>query len=74
MTLPGPYAPRLLEVKLGNVSIEEVGEEIEAMMADLESLSVTTSVRQEPDSEFLLGLVQEAHMRQIASKYGFEPS
>lgn len=74
MTLPGPYAPRLLDVKLGNVAIEEVGEEIEAMMTELEALTVTTSVRSEPDSEFLYDLVCQEHMRQVASKFGFQPA
>jgi predicted nucleotidyltransferase len=74
MTLPGPYAARLLDVKLGRVSIEEVGEQIEEMMDDLERLNVTTSIRQEPDSEFLYDLVCQEHLRHLRTTYGHETS
>jgi hypothetical protein len=69
MTLPSPHAARLLAVKLGQVTIEAVGDEIEALMNDLEQLTVTTSVRAEPDSAFLYDLVCEAHMERVQAAF-----
>ncbi len=73
ITLPGPYAPRLLTVKLGQVTIKEVGDEIEVMMSELEHLKLSTSIRKEPDTEFLLDLVCQEHLRHVQTTYGYEP-
>lgn len=61
ITLPRPEASRLLDVKLGKLDADEVGDEIVSLLGRVESAAATSLLREAADMEYLDGLVAAAH-------------
>lgn len=73
ITLPRPEAPRLLDVKLGRVDADEVGEEIVALLAEVERASSSSPLPEAADVGFLESVVVEAHGEIVAAGEKAEP-
>ena len=61
ITFPLPYAAEILGIKRGERPYEEVGEEIERLVAAVEVAAVHSALRDEPDRDFIDGLVARTY-------------
>jgi hypothetical protein len=57
VTFPLPYAPHILEIKLGRVPYAKVAEEIEGLLAEVEGAAQVSTLRDMADQEFIDNLV-----------------
>lgn len=64
IVFPLPYAAELLEIKLGRLPYKEVAAEIEGLMADVEVAAEASSLRDEPDHEWIDHFVASIHRDQ----------
>jgi hypothetical protein len=69
--LPRPDAADLIEIKLGRKSYELILEEIDGLLAALLNAADASTLRNEPDQEFIDDLICEAHL--IAIKGATQP-
>lgn len=61
VTFPLPNAAHILEIKRGFVPYSEVAEEIESLLMEVEHASKVSSLRAEPDVEFIDSLVKRVY-------------
>ena len=61
VTFPLVDAKHILEIKLGKLPYAEVADEIEKLLEEVERVSVTSTLRDEPDYNFIDDLVVEAY-------------
>jgi hypothetical protein len=57
ITFPRPEAAYLLDVKLGNVDPDVVGNEIEELLYKVEDASANSSLPENPDIDFMNNLI-----------------
>lgn len=65
VTFPRPDAAWLREIKVGAVTYERVAGEIEVLLSQVEEASRTSSLREEPDWEFIDALVLEVYGERV---------
>lgn len=71
ITLPRPEAAHLLDVKMGRIHADEVGEEIVSLLADVEKAAERSGLPAKPDVAFLERLVIDVHAEAVGA---FGPS
>jgi hypothetical protein len=69
ITFPLPYAEHVLEIKRGNVAYDVVANEIENLLEEVERTAITSTLRDEPDCEFIDDLVATIYASEIRSSY-----
>nr|WP_250808066.1 nucleotidyltransferase domain-containing protein [Neorhizobium tomejilense] len=69
ITLPVPNRERLLDVKLGRVSLEEVTEEVDSAVRRLEVAAAASTLPEAPDEEFARRIVMAAHGERVIREY-----
>jgi len=65
VTFPRPDFKHLLDVKLGRLEFKEVGAEIDAMFDNIESIAASSSLRDEPDREWVDDFVEKVYSNQF---------
>ncbi len=65
ITFPLPYAAEILAIKRGEVSYQQVAETIDQLLVDVEAAALSSSLREEPDQEFINDLVVQAYRRKV---------
>ena len=66
ITFPLPYAAEILGIKRGERAYMAVGEEIERLLAAVESAATRSALRDEPDQDFIDDLVARAYRASVA--------
>lgn len=61
ITFPLPYALHILEIKQGKLPYQAVAEEIEELLVKVESAAEKSTLRENPDREFIDDLVAEIY-------------
>ena len=56
-----------MAIKTGNVRYEVVAATIDALLADVETAAAASSLREEPDSQFIDDLVAKAYRGQVCA-------
>jgi hypothetical protein len=69
ITLPIPNRERILEVKLGRVSLEEVTAEVDAAVRALEVAAAASQLPYTADEEFARHIVMAAHGDRVIAEY-----
>ena len=67
ITFPLPYATEIMAIKTGNLRYEVVAATIDALLADVETAAAASSLREEPDSQFIDDLVAKAYRGQVCA-------
>lgn len=65
ITFPLPYAAHILEIKQGKLPYEAVANEIESLLEEVEREAIASTLRDEPDFQFIDDLVATEHEKQI---------
>lgn len=65
VTFPLPNAAHILEIKRGSLPYESVAEEIEGLLEAVEHAAETSTLRDEPDHQFIDALVSRVHKESI---------
>jgi hypothetical protein len=61
ITFPLPYATHILEIKRGKLPYDAVAQEIETLLEDVEKAAISSTLREEPDAQFIDDLVCEIY-------------
>ena len=61
ITFPLPYAAHILEIKQGKLPYQAVAEEIEQLLEEVEKASAASTLREDPDRQFIDDLVVEIY-------------
>lgn len=61
VTFPLPNAGHILKIKLGQLSYQEVADEIEGLLEQVEKASATSNLRDSADQEFIDSLIVRVH-------------
>lgn len=65
VTFPITNASHLVDIKLGKLSYEVVASEIEELLVKVESSAEKSTLRDEPDLEFVEGIILDAYGKEI---------
>lgn len=65
ITFPLPYAAHILEIKQGKVSYDTVASQIEGLLEEVECAAETSTLRDDPDRQFIDDLVAEIHAKKV---------
>jgi hypothetical protein len=68
VTFPLPYAPHILQIKQGLVPYDLVAQEIETLLESVERAAEASTLRDEPDYQFIDELVAEVYGKRIVSE------
>ncbi len=68
ITFPRPEAPHLISIKTGALPYKQVAEEIEQLLLDAESAQARSSLREEPDREWIDGFVAETYRHVVTTQ------
>jgi hypothetical protein len=62
---PLPYAAEILSIKRGELKYEAIAETIDQLLVDVEAAAQASSLREEPDQEFIDDLVARAYRGKV---------
>ena len=62
---PLPYAAEILSIKRGELKYEAIAETIDQLLVDVEAAAAASSLREEPDQEFIDDLVARAYRGKV---------
>jgi hypothetical protein len=65
ITFPLPDAAEILAIKRGEVSYQQVAETIDQLLVDVEAAALSSSLREEPDQDFIDDLIAQAYRRKV---------
>jgi hypothetical protein len=65
ITLPRPEAAHLLDIKLGKLKFQEVGEEIEQLLIQVEDAALNSSLPENFDHSLIDNFIKKLHLTQI---------
>jgi len=68
VTFPLPYASHILQIKTGSLPYELVAKEIEELLEEVDRVSVTSSLRDVSDQQFIEDLIVEVYGAQVRSQ------
>jgi hypothetical protein len=68
VTFPLPNAEHILAIKKGELSYDEVAEEIEGLLLEVEKASAVSTLRDDADQDFIDYLIQRVHRESVLSE------
>lgn len=69
ITFPLPNANHIRDIKLGKFGYKEVAEEIERLLVDVEKASMTSTLQESPDQQFIDDLVYSVYGHEVSKVF-----